>query len=72
MQQIEYIKKPSITTIRAAAIKAINSGETWIQFVWGENQITLEESDWGWVGRGWIGKNGGQDLADEISRLNRG
>jgi hypothetical protein len=72
MKLIEYTKKPSITTIRAAAVKAINSGETWIKFIWGENQITLEKGAWGWIGRGWIGRNGGQDLANEISRMGRG
>ncbi len=72
MRQIEYTRKPSITTIRAAAIKLINAGETWIQLIWGENQITIEKSPYGgWIGRGWIGKNGGQDLAQEITRIGR-
>jgi hypothetical protein len=72
MRQIEYTRKPSITTIRAAAIKSINAGETWIQLIWGENQITIEKSPYGgWIGRGWIGKNGGQDLAQEITRIGR-
>jgi hypothetical protein len=72
MHQIEYTKKPSITTIRAAAVKAINSGETWIQFVWGENQITIEKMAWGWNGIGWIGRNSGQDLAHSITNMSRG
>lgn len=72
MRQIEYTRKPSITTIRAAVIKAINAGETWIQLIWGENQITIEKSPYGgWIGRGWIGRNGGQDLAQEITRIGR-
>ena len=72
MRQIEYTRKPSITTIRAAAIKSINAGETRIQLIWGENQITIEKSpSGGWIGRGWIGKNGGQDLAQEITRIGR-
>lgn len=68
MHQIEYTKKPSITTLKAAIKKAAAKGETWIQFIWGENQITIELTDWGWTGRGWIGRNGGQDLADELQR----
>lgn len=72
MRQIEYTRKPSITTIRAAVIKAINAGETWIQLIWGENQITIEKSPYGgWIGQGWIGGNGGQDLAQEITRIGR-
>lgn len=72
MRQIEYTRKPSITTIRAAVIKAINAGETWIQLTWGENQITIEKSPYGgWIGQGWIGRNGGQDLAQEITRIGR-
>ncbi len=72
MKQFEYTKKPSISTIRSAAVKAINSGETWMQFIWGENQITLEKTQWGWTGHGWIGRNGGQDLAHEITKISRG
>ena len=72
MRQIEYTRKPSITTIRAAVIKAINAGETWIQLIWGENQIIIEKSSYGgWIGRGWIGRNGGQDLAQEITRIGK-
>ena len=76
MIQIEYNRKPSITTIRAAAFRAVNAGETFIQLTWGENQITLEKTQWGWgeswTGHGWIGRNGGSDLAKEINRAGRG
>ena len=68
MKQIEYTNKPSITTLKAAIKKAIATGETWIQLTWGENQITIEKTQWGWTGNGWIGRNGGQDLANEIQR----
>ena len=68
MTQIEYTSKPSITTLKAAIKKAIAKGETWIQLTWGENQITIEKTQWGWTGNGWIGRNGGQDLANEIQR----
>lgn len=68
MTQLEYINKPSVTTLRAALIKAIKAGDTWVQLIWGENQITVEKTDWGWIGRGWIGKNGGQDLVDKLTR----
>lgn len=68
MLQLEYTRKPSITTLRAAVRKALAQGHTWIQLTWGENQITLEKTQWGWTGHGWIGRTGGQDLADEMTR----
>jgi hypothetical protein len=66
MRQIEYTKKPSGPTLRAALRKALNDGETWVQLVWGENQITVERGPWGLNGHGWIGRHGGQDLANEF------
>jgi len=66
MYQVEYTNKPSIVTLRAAIRKALAKGETWVQLTWGENQITLEKDAWGWTGGGWIGRHGGQDLANEL------
>jgi hypothetical protein len=68
VKQIEYTNKPSVTTLRAAIVKAVNAGETWVQLTWGENQITIERGPYGWMGRGWIGKNGGQDLINYLTR----
>ena len=68
MHQIEYTNKPSITTLKAAIKKAVSKGETWMQFIWGENQITIKRDQYGWIGSGWIGKNGGYDLAYELQR----
>lgn len=69
MIEINYTKKPSITTLRAAIKKAVNQGGTFIQLTWGENQITLEfnGSNTNWTGYGWIGRNGGHDLANELN-----
>jgi hypothetical protein len=64
MFAIEYTNKPSKPTLCAAIKKAIAKGETFIQLTWGENQITLSKYSGGWDGRGWIGKHGGQDLAN--------
>ena len=66
MRAIGYTKKPSGPTLRAAIRKALNDGETWVQLTWGENQITVERGPWGLDGRGWIGRHGGQDLANEF------
>jgi len=66
MHEIDYINKPSITTLRAAIRKAAKQGHAFIVLTWGENQITLEHTRWGWNGRGWIGRSGGHDLAQEL------
>ncbi len=66
MREIEYTKKPSGPTLRAAIRKALNDGETWVQLTWGENQITVERGPYGLTGHGWIGRHGGQDLAAEL------
>lgn len=75
MTQIEYTNKPSITTLRAALRRAAKAGHTFIQLTWGENQITVERMRWqwgdSWVGHGWIGRNGGSDLADELNKQER-
>ena len=68
MKQIDYTNKPSITTLRAAIKKAAQAGENVIELTWGENQITIEQTPYGWTGYGWIGRNGGQDLAHELQR----
>ena len=68
MMQIIYTHKPSIVTLRAALRKAIARGGDFIQLTWGENQITVERTPYGWTGRGWIGKNGGQDLINYLTR----
>lgn len=69
MYQRNYDKKPSITTLRTTIRKAKNAGKTFIQLIWGENQITLEcmRANGHWIGSGWIGRNGGSDLANELN-----
>lgn len=69
MIQIDYIRKPSVTQLRAAIKKAVSQGATFIQLIWGENQITIEfgGSNDKWRGSGWIGRNGGYDLANELN-----
>jgi hypothetical protein len=70
MLQLTYTNKPSKPTLMAAIRKALNNKATVIQLTWGENQITIERSSWGLDGHGWIGKNGGQDLAQAITKGN--
>jgi len=66
--EINYTNKPSITTLRAAIRKAAAAGARAINIHWGENWIQLEQLPSGWTGWGWIGRNGGQDLAHELNR----
>jgi hypothetical protein len=63
IKQIEYTHKPSKPTLVAAIRKALATGADFVQLTWGENQITIEKTPWGLTGYGWIGKNGGHDLA---------
>jgi hypothetical protein len=63
MIDIEYTKKPSKPTLVAATRKALNAGHDFVQLTWGENQITIQKTPYGLTGHGWIGKNGGYDLA---------
>jgi hypothetical protein len=69
MYEVNYTKKPSITTLGAAIKKAVNQGETFIQLIWGENQITIERmgANGHWIGSGWIGRHGGADLASKLN-----
>jgi len=64
----DFINKPSIVTIKSTIRKAVAQGGTFIIIRWGENQINIEQSQWGWCGRGWIGRIGGQDIANEMNK----
>jgi hypothetical protein len=63
-----FTNKPSIVTIKSTIRKAVAQGGTFIIIRWGENQINVEQSQWGWIGRGWIGRNGGHDIAYEMNK----
>ena len=68
MFQHEYTRKPSFVQINCAIRDARAKGATFIQLIWGENQLTIERGAYGWTGRGWIGKTGGQDIAQKFNR----
>lgn len=61
-------RAPSLVQIKSHVKKAVAGGHDWIQLYWGENQITLERSEFGgaWHGYGWIRRIGGDDLAREM------
>lgn len=67
--EFNYTKKPSITVLRAAIKQAAKLGETNISLIWGENVIAIEyyANRDKWSGNGWIGRNGGFDLANELN-----
>jgi len=67
--EFNYTKKPSITVLRAAIKQAAKIGETQITLIWGENVIDIEyhANRDKWSGNGWIGRNGGFDLANELN-----
>jgi hypothetical protein len=64
----DFTNKPSIVTIKSTIRKAVAQGGTFIIIRWGENQINVEQSQWGWIGQGWIGRHGGQDIAYEMNK----
>ena len=72
MIELDYTKKPSITTIRAALRKAVAAGNVFISLTWGENRILVEKTQWGWHGTGWIGRTSGHDVAAEIDAAFKG
>ena len=68
-------KKPSIVSLKKSIKEAVKAGSDYIQLTWGENEITLEKWKPGgyfnqprWDGRGWIGRHGGSDLADQLNK----
>jgi hypothetical protein len=67
--EFNYTKKPSITVLLAAIKQAAKLGETNISLIWGENVIDIEyhANRDKWSGNGWIGRNGGFDLANELN-----
>lgn len=67
--EINYTKKPSISTLKTAIKKAVNSGADSIFIVWGENVIAIEyyANHQKWHGTGWIGRHGGADLAYQLN-----
>ena len=62
-------RRPSLSQINAAVRKALAQQADYIVLRWGENQINLEKTPYtrsGWAGYGWIGRNGGDDIASNM------
>ncbi len=68
MYQFDFERKPSFVSINCKIRDAIKSGHSFIQISWGENQITIEKTKYGWDGRGWINKSSGYDIAQKFNR----
>lgn len=57
--------KPQITKQILAGIK---QGAGNIEIFWGENMIEVQKICGKWCGFGWIRRNGGQDLIEELGK----
>jgi len=63
---VTFARKPSKAQIVSAVRKIIALRKGDFSLTWGENEIAINFSVYGWSGHGWIGKVSGQDLADSI------
>lgn len=60
-------RKPSLSQVKALAIKALKQGYGKVQIAWGENMLEIERYSNGQLyGYGWIKGISGQDMADEL------
>ncbi len=64
--------KPTKVQILKKVRAAIQNGSCPISIFWGENWIDLDYSfnSRSWFGNGWIKNIGGDDLANELNKLN--
>lgn len=63
-----FNNKPSFVSINCAVRKAVAKNATFIILQWGENQINLEHTTYGWTGCGWIGKSNAYDIASKLNK----
>lgn len=67
----KFKRKPTATMVYLWLLRdAAKTGASHIVIQWGENQITLESSQNGWTGYGWIDHISGSDTADKLNRIN--
>ena len=64
----QFTNKPSFVSVNCAVRDAIADGAICVILQWGENQISVELTAYGWCGRGWIGKSNGQDIANKLNQ----
>lgn len=60
-------RRPSEKQVLKKINEAINQCNDLIEISWGENMITIERTNSGWYGFGWIKSISGSDLADKIN-----
>jgi len=65
---MDFARKPSRPQIMALVKRALSTSSVSLTITWGENELSIKFSAYGWTGEGWIGKIGGQDIADQIQR----
>jgi hypothetical protein len=64
----QFTNKPSFVSVNCNVRDAVAKGATFIILQWGENQINLERTTYGWTGCGWIGKSNAYDIASKLNR----
>ena len=64
----QFTNKPSFVSVNCNVRDAVAKGASLIILQWGENQINLERTAYGWCGHGWIGKSNGYDIANKLNK----
>jgi hypothetical protein len=67
---VNFDRKPSKASIIKTIKTALKSGYYNIEIVWGENMIEIKRLSYNsFTGYGWIGKNSGSDIADNLHTI---
>lgn len=72
--EIEYKnRKPSKAVIMRTLAEYLKQGGKCFSITWGENSLDLtwHNNNNRWYGSGWIGKIGGDDLANELNQMRK-
>ena len=64
----QFTNKPSFVSVNCNVRDAVANGASLIILQWGENQINLERTTYGWTGCGWIGKSNAYDIACKLNK----
>jgi hypothetical protein len=64
----QFTNKPSFVSVNCNVRDAVANGASLIILQWGENQINVERTAYGWCGHGWIGKSNGYDIANNLNK----
>lgn len=65
--EVDYLRKPSKPQLVSAIRKGLLAGNDLLHLTWGENRIEVRVTQYGVIGSGWIGRNGGDDLVKALN-----